>query len=414
MRQQPSVPVTSLPLAFAAACLAVALLAGGCAHKKPAPRAADDDSLPLQVFARQWATDLALRSDALKQLHVRDDAIYAYTAGGRCVSLARDSGAITFSRPIKGGRTALHPPVVMTERHEFRTGESLTAATPLVFPTATTLEVLDKPTGRFITSVDLKFSVRSDAVGKGAIVYFGAAQRGSSRGTAVDIREPYVAVRWQLMTPEGAISAAPALWEDAVFFGGEDGAVYAVTTASRESIWALPNGVFQTGGPIVADLAVDADSVYVASTDHKLYCLNRNNGKIRWQHFTNAPLRTGPTVTSDMVYQFVPGTGLVALAKAEGEFNRKPRWVAGDATQFLAQDERNAYVRTKDNRVAAHDKRTGERRFTSQRRDLTIFGTSLKEDGIVYAGTKAGRVIAIRPVLKPGSVGEVVLVDQAN
>jgi outer membrane protein assembly factor BamB len=111
-----------------------------------------------------------------------------------------------------------------------------------------------------------------------------------------------------------------------------------------------------------------------------------------------------------MVYQYVPGTGLVALPKAEGEFNRKPRWVAEDATQFLAQDDRNAYVRTKDNRIAARDKRTGEVRFTSQRRDFTVFGTNPKEDGIVYAGTKGGRVVAIRPVLKPGSVGEVVMV----
>ena len=72
--------------------------------------------------------------------------------------------------------------------------------------------------------------------------------------------------------------------------------------------------------------------------------------------------------------------------------------------------DRNAYVRTKDNRVAARDKKTGEVRFTSQRRDFTVFGTNPKEDGIIYAGTKGGRVVAIRPVLKPGSVGEVVMV----
>ena len=62
-------------------------------------------------------------------------------------------------------------------------------------------------------------------------------------------------------------------------------------------------------------------------------------------------------------------------------------------------------------RIAAHDKRTGEVRFTSQRSDFTVFGTNLvKEDGIVYAATKRGRVIAVRPVLKPGTVGEVVMV----
>ena len=85
--------------------------------------------------------------------------------------------------------------------------------------------------------------------------------------------------------------------------------------------------------------------------------------------------------------------------------------MAEDATQLLAQDDRNAYVRTKGNHIVARDKKTGEVRFTSQRRDLTVFATNLvKEDGMIYAGTKTGRVIAIRPVLKPGTVGEVVMV----
>ena len=183
-----------------------------------------------------------------------------------------------------------------------------------------------------------------------------------------------------------------------------------MSAADREPIWPLPGHVFKTGGPIVGNLTADADSVYVASTDNKLYVLNRNNGKLRWQYFGSSSLRSGPAVASDTVYQYVPGTGLVALDKAQGDFLRKPRWVAEDATQLLAQDDRNAYVRTKGNRIAARDKKTGEVRFTSQRKDLTVFATNLvKEDGMIYAGTKAGRVIAVRPVLKPGTVGEVVM-----
>jgi outer membrane protein assembly factor BamB len=391
-----------------AACLALAWGCGG--NKKPAP--AGGQALAMHTFARQWATDLSLSRDTLRTLHVRDDTLYAYTAGGRAVSLARDSGSVQFSRPIKGGQTALHAPVVMNEKLELPTDRESTTATPVVFPTATTLEVLEKGTGRFIRSVGLKFSIRSDAVGRGGIVYLGAAERGSSRAAALDIREPYVPVRWELMTPGAAVSATPALWEDAVYFGGEDGNVYAVSTADREPIWALPGHVFKTGSAIVAPLSVDAESVYVASTDYKLYVLNRNNGRLKWQYFGSNALRTGPAVTSDTVYQFVPGTGLVALDKAQGDFLRKPRWVAEDATQLLAQDDRNAYVRTKNNRIAARDKKTGEVRFTSQRKDLTVFATNLvKEDGMIYAGTRAGRVIAIRPVLKPGTVGEVVMLQ---
>ena len=430
MKQQPKIsalapaPGFVPPVSFTASIalilttLALALAGAGCGNGRDrgAARAAsgngDDESLPLQTFARQWATDLSLRGDTLDALHVRDDTIYAYTDGGRVVSLARDTGAVQFSRPIQNGRTLLLPPVVMNEKITLRLPKGESIVTPVIFPTATTIEVLEKGTGRFITSADLKFTIRSEAVGRGGVLYLGGAHRGSSRAAAIDLREPYVPVQWELMTPGAAVSAAPALWEDAVYFGGEDGSVYAVSTVGRESIWPLPGGVFRTGGPIVGDLAVDADNLYVASTDNKLYALNRNNGKLRWQYFGSSSLRTGPWVTSDLVYQHVPGTGLVAIDKAAGEFIRKPRWVAEDATQFLAQDERNAYVRTRDNRISARDKQTGEVRFTSKRRDLSVFGTNLvKEDGMIYAATKKGRVISVRPVLKPGTVGEVVMLQ---
>ena len=445
MTQQPQARLASLLPALTAVVLcAAALLTGGCRRRDAKPAAAPGEGLPLQTFARQWATDLKLKGDSLRQLHVRDTAIFAYTADGRAVSLARDSGAIEFSRPIKHGATLLHPPVVMNEKVTFSIPRRRSTAAdrgqlpvqrpnqppqppeapprdeyvvqPVVFPTATTMEIYEQHTGRFITANDMDVTIRSGAVGKAGMMYFGAAKRDSSRGVSIDIREPYVPVRWELMTPEGAISAAPALWEDTVFFASEGGEVYAVTTAAREAIWPLPGGVFKTGAGVVADLAVDNDCVYVASTDDKLYALNRNNGKIRWQYYAPTSLRKAPCVTSDTVYQYVRGTGLVALDKAAGDYVRKPRWVAKDATQLLAQDAQYAYVRSRDNRIVARDKKTGEVRFTSQKRkgkdEFAVFGTNLvKEDGVVYAGTKAGRILAVRPVLKPGTVGEVVMVE---
>jgi DNA-binding transcriptional regulator LsrR (DeoR family) len=56
----------------------------------------------------------------------------------------------------------------------------------------------------------------------------------------------------------------------------------------------------------------------------------------------------------------------------------------------------------------ALDKATGEPKFRSKRRDLTITTPNTK-DATIYAATKRGEVLAIRPVLKGGSVGEIVL-----
>jgi len=405
------------------ACLAAALLvaAGGCGNK-PKPRPAADTPLPLQSFSRQWATDLQLRGDEMKSIHVREKSVFAYTRQGKVASLGRESGNIEYWVTVKGGKTALHPPVVMDERLSFRrplhavkykdeARWEAVDATPVVFPSVTTLEVYNRVDGQFVTSVDLQSAVRTDAVGRAGTLYLGAAYRNGSRGAAIDITQPYSPVRWEVMFPRGNISAAPVLRGSEVYFAGEDGSVIAVSAADRTPVWPLPGGAFKTGAAIVADLAADDDTLFVASTDSKLYALNRNTGRIRWQYFAATALRDGPSATSDTVYQFIRGTGLAALAKSAGEFNRQPAWVARDCTQFLAQDDRNAYLRRKDGAIVARDKKTGEVRFTSHQR-FSVFATNtLKEDGMIYASTKAGRVLAVRPILKPGMVGEVVRLE---
>jgi outer membrane protein assembly factor BamB len=397
------------------------ITAGGCGKGKQAPPKADAP-LPLQSFSRQWATDLQLRGEDLTSLHVRETSVFAYTRTGRVASLGRESGNIQYWVTVKGGTTALHAPVVIDERLAFRRPIRATKykeeaqweavdANPVVFPTATTFEVYNRVDGQFVTSVDIKSAIRSGAVGRAGTVYVGNATRGGARGAAIDITQPYSPVRWEVMFPHGSISAAPALKGDAVYFAGEDGSVIAVTAADRTPIWPLAGGAFKTGGPVSADLAADDETLYVASSDSKLYALNRLNGRIRWQFYATAALRDAPVVTSDMVYQYDRGAGLAALSKATGEFNRRPLWVAQDCTRMLAQDDRNAYLRRRDGAIVARDKKTGEVRFTSHQK-FNVFATNtLKEDGMIYAATKAGRILAIRPILKPGMVGEVVRLE---
>src|SRR5262249_36739134 len=146
--------------------------------------------------------------------------------------------------------------------------------------------------------------------------------------------------------------------------------------------------------------------VYVASTDSKLYCLDRASGKIKWQYFGGAPLRTAPVVIGETVYQAVPGVGVAAIDKTTGDYDRKPRWLVRGTTQFLSEDANNAYLRTNDNLIVAVNKKTGEQKFHSTRQDLRLFATSERNDGIVFTAAINGDVYAIRPALKAGTVGE--------
>jgi outer membrane protein assembly factor BamB len=177
---------------------------------------------------------------------------------------------------------------------------------------------------------------------------------------------------------------------------------------------------FQTGDKIISDIKADKYGVFAASTDGRLWVLNRASGKVKWMYFAGPALTTAPDVTDSMVYQMVPGQGLAALNKTEkmslGVDNKmldenpihKPIWIAADATQFLAEDAKFSYVLTTDNHIEARDRQTGAIAFKSERSDFVTYGTNLKEDGIIYAATADGLVVAAQPVLKPGVTGQMV------
>jgi PQQ-like domain len=175
-------------------------------------------------------------------------------------------------------------------------------------------------------------------------------------------------------------------------------------------VWPLDNGVFVTNGRIVADVQVDETGVYVASTDSKLYCLDRHTGKINWQYYGGKPITNNLHVAASTVYVNVPDRGLVAIDKGTGGFNRKHRWVSKDARMFLCEDTRHTYLATRDGKIQAVDRASGKILFHSKGPGFDLFVSNPKDDTI-FAARKGGDVFAIKPVLGPGVVGEIVSND---
>jgi len=56
----------------------------------------------------------------------------------------------------------------------------------------------------------------------------------------------------------------------------------------------------------------------------------------------------------------------------------------------------------------AIDKRSGANVFTSKTHPYDLF-TENQTDSTIFAATRAGRVVAVRPVLREGDVGTVVM-----
>jgi outer membrane protein assembly factor BamB len=64
-------------------------------------------------------------------------------------------------------------------------------------------------------------------------------------------------------------------------------------------------------------VVIDEKSVYFGSSaDDQVYCLNAEDGKVRWKFFTEAPIRFAPTIYSGKVY-VGSDDGLVYCVSAE-------------------------------------------------------------------------------------------------
>jgi outer membrane protein assembly factor BamB len=326
--------------------------------------------------------------------------VVAYTKSKDAYVLNKSSGLIRFSTKITDSIVPPREPVVLKEK--------------IVFPTDSTLEIYRRD-GKFERSYKTSSSLRTNAVGwpGGSRVFFGVDTPGAGRIVCIETTpstyQP-ITQKWELMSDKGAgINSAPATLAGVVYVGYEDGYVYAVNADNRQPIWSISTGpIFQTYGPVQADLRVDDFGVYVPSTDTKLYCLDKTQGREKWRYHAGTALRASPAVTATMVYLPVEGKGIVAIDKLNGPQWREPKWTVRDCVKLVSEDEKYAYFQRNDNMVVAIDKATGEQRFTSKRNDLTCFATNTK-DGTIYAGTKSGEVLAFTPVLKPGFVGEIAL-----
>jgi len=383
-------------LAWALAALALALIcAAGCSshHKGGGGPGSHIGPLPANSFAQQWFNDLKLSGDTATQLYLRDDTLFVYTNGDQVCAIGAAGGELKYiAHPeISGGK--LGPPLILGNY--------------IVYPSGSTLEIFSKA-GRQVKTVEFAKSTRSGVAGLGYTVYIGLDHPGGTGVIAsVDINRAYHNINWELLTG-AAVSPTPAIYDKVIFCGSQDGKLYAVSD-ERKPVWSLPGGTntFNTLGQFVSDIKADDYGVYASNTNSKLFCIDRVTGKLKWQYYSGEPLRDSPIVYPATVYQLVPTVGIVAIDKASGQFNRQPKWIVKNAVQVLSEDASFVYLRGTDGDILAADKKTGQVMFTSKSK-WDVFATNLT-DATIYAATGSGHVIAVKPILKAGEVGTMVM-----
>jgi outer membrane protein assembly factor BamB len=173
----------------------------------------------------------------------------------------------------------------------------------------------------------------SPAIDGNGTIYVGAR---SGRFVALDRRGR---LRWQ-QRAGGAISSKPLLDETGgtVYYGADDGKLYAVEAASGEVRWS-----YATQGTISPAPTHTDGLLLFTSSEGRVYGLEAHSGKWRWQYERESPEGftihgyAGVLVHEGLAYTGFSDGMLVALKPATGEVVWT-RYLGGDAERFVDAD----------------------------------------------------------------------------
>lgn len=387
---------------FAICCLIIS----GCGQSAPEAGTNDFVLISQPSFVKTWDVQLPLHSgDSVKGIYYLDGNVHVLTNKNYDHAVKGDSGELLYNNEIGTPDSTL-------------VGGPTLVNNGIIFPTSHTLELFTR-SGNFLRSIDVKYSITNQAVGNHNYVYVGLD---FSKGclAQVDVTQQIVPVQWTFLT-FGPVDGPVGIYDSVVYCGSEDGNVRACLE-DRTPDWPLLDGsAFNTQGKIISGVAVDAHSVYCGTLSGGFFCIDKDNGKLKWKYLAGLPLEYGPQVTDTAVYQYVPEQGLVALDKTkkltigdqetieEVPFHT-PRWTLRSAGRILAEDDQFVYVvlgpPNLSRGIAAVDKQTGQVKYHTHRRDLA-FVTCQPKAAMIYGVTNSGLVVAMKPVAEPGSYGVV-------
>ena len=170
-------------------------------------------------------------------------------------------------------------------------------------------------------------------------------------------------IKWKFPTGDRIVSSP--VWSDGVvYFGGDDGNIYAVDAETGRQIWKQA-----TGGPSPSTPAVIDGTLYVVSYDGKLYALNSRTGAVRWK--------------------FVTGGERRFEAKGLNGLQPKNQTVADPFDVFLSSPvvvQGAVYFGSGDGHLYAVDVASGDLQWKFQTGDV-VHASPAFADGVLYFGS---------------------------
>ena len=164
--------------------------------------------------------------------------------------------------------------------------------------------------------------------------------------------------KWRFQT-EGAIRSSPVISGGVIYFGSNDGRLYAIEAENGEPRWS-----YETGGAVRTTPTVEGGLVVFGSDDGYVYCLSTDKGELQWRFLIGRMELTAGTTAPD----FLPRRTVTS----------SPLVVDGVV-----------YIGSNDQTLHAIDLATGIERWNQGFRGPTVSSPSFR-DNVVYVGTEDG------------------------
>ncbi|MBS1717551.1 MAG: PQQ-binding-like beta-propeller repeat protein [Armatimonadetes bacterium] len=226
-------------------------------------------------------------------------------------------------------------------------------------------------------------------------------------------------VKWKFPTG-GRIFSSPVTANGLIYFGSDDGNIYAVDATTGVQKWMAA-----TGGPVDSTPAVVDGSLYVVSYDGRLYCLDAATGDTKWKFITEGERRfeakgihgfqprtqtfadpydmyqSSPTVVNGTVYFGSGDTNVYAVNAESGEL--KWKFKCGDVVHASpAVSGGVVFFGSWDSFFYAVDEATGALKWKFQGGEDPVIHNQIGfqsspsvKDGIVYTGCRDSNVYAL-------------------
>jgi outer membrane protein assembly factor BamB/serine/threonine protein kinase len=207
-----------------------------------------------------------------------------------------------------------------------------------------------------------------------------------------------VTVQWTFET-DGSVKSSPAVVDDTVYVGSTDNRVYALDATDGTVQWGSPTDDSVFSSPAVVD-----DTVYVGSTDGSVYALDTVDGSIRWTFETDdgvsfdSSVHSSPAVVNDTLYAGSDGRTVYALETGSTiRYDGKVTWACGSSSGPVrsspAVADSTVYVGSNDNSVYALTYGGGKK--WDHETGGTVYSTPAVIDNTVYVGSDDTNVYAL-------------------